>query len=349
MPFQIIRNDITKMQADAIVNTANPNPTYAAGVDQAIYKAAGEKMLLSERKKIGSMDPGDVAVTPAFRLQAKHIIHVVGPAWVDGKQGEIDLLKTCYEKVLKKALSLKCKSIAFPVISSGVYGFPKDIALQVATTALQEFSMHHRMEIYLVVFDKEIYDLSSNVFRDIETYVDEHYVDDASAKNYQGQLEEIELLSERRIQRRKAQDRRRQKQAVMSLEEINFDEKELISDNDKTFQEKLFEYLDQSGMTDSQFYKSLEVSRQWFSKIRSDKYYKPQRNTAIMFCIGLKLDETQTNDLLMRAGFALMPNNKFDLIVKACIHHKLYNIQEINEYLEKQKLPTLTERKGDKK
>lgn len=348
MPFQIIRNDITKVQAEAIVNTANPDPTYAAGVDQAIYKAAGEKMLLSERKKIGSMEPGEVAVTPAYKLQAKYIIHVVGPTWMDGKQGEINLLKTCYEKVLKKAQALKCKSIAFPVISSGVYGFPKDIALQVATTALQEFSMHHRMEIYLVVFDRETYDLSSNVFKDIETYVDENYVDDANAKNYQRRLREIKILSERRIQRRKAAEWESQSSGEVDFESSDFNDK-LISDDDKTFQEKFFEYLDQSGMTDAEFYKSLEVSRQWFSKIRSDKYYKPQRKTAIMFCVGLKLDETQTNDLLMRAGFALMPNEKFDLIVKACIHHKMYNIQEINDYLEKQKLPTLTERKGDKK
>ena len=256
------------------------------------------------------------------------------------------MLKTCYENALKKARSLKCKSIAFPVISSGIYGFPKDVALQVATSTLQEFSMHHRMDITLVVFDKDSYELSGNVFKDIKAYVDENYVADVSTIYYQNRVRELEHMRDRLFKRRKAMDLKRQ-QLEYSLSEITFDEEELIADDQKTFQEKLFEYIDKTGMKDSAFYRPLEISRQMFSKIRCNKYYQPSRETAIVFCISLKLDEAQTADLLSRAGFALMPNNKFDLVIKACILHKQYDFGEINNYLKKLQLPYLIHKKED--
>lgn len=144
MPFQIIRNDITKVKADAIVNTANPKPCIGAGTDSAIYTAAGEAQLLAARKQIGDIAPGQAFHTEAFQLDAKYIIHTVGPVWTDGSHGERDILRSCYEKSLRLAADLKCESIAFPLISSGVYGFPKDEALQIALSEISRFLMTHQ-------------------------------------------------------------------------------------------------------------------------------------------------------------------------------------------------------------
>ena len=147
MPFQIIRNDITKVKADAIVNTANPNVVVGSGTDSAIYHAAGEKELLAERKKIGIMMPGEVAYTPAFNLDAKYIIHTIGPSWIDGNHNEREILHSCYEKSLNLAAELECKSIAFPLIATGVYGFPKDEALQIALAEINKFLLSHDMRV----------------------------------------------------------------------------------------------------------------------------------------------------------------------------------------------------------
>ena len=191
MPFRIIRNDITKVRADAIVNTANPEPIYAGGTDSAIYHAAGARRLLAERKKIGCIEPGEAAVTKAFRLPAKFIIHTVGPAWMDGNNGEFELLASCYRKSLLLAHHLGCRSIAFPLISTGVYGFPKDKALEIA---LAEFSAFLRdeetddedagMDITLVVFDRKAFELSSDLVADVGQYIDENYVETRRAEEY---------------------------------------------------------------------------------------------------------------------------------------------------------------------
>lgn len=176
MPFKIIRNDITKVAADAIVNTANPRATYGGGTDIAIYKAAGIKQLLAERKKIGDIARGDIAVTPAFRLKATYIIHTVGPKWIDGSNGEFDILESCYAKFLKKVAELGCESIAFPLISTGVYGFTRDRALQIAVSVFSRFLMDHDMNIILVVFDKHSYQLSSQLMGEIDLFIGANYV-----------------------------------------------------------------------------------------------------------------------------------------------------------------------------
>lgn len=184
MAFQIIRDDITKVSADAIVNTANPQPTYAAGTDGAIYKAAGADRLLEERKKIGDIETGHVAVTPAFDLDAKYIIHTVGPTWIDGDHGESEAVRSCYSESLKKARELGCESIAFPLIATGVYGFPKDEALQIAISVFSEFLTSEDMKIILVVFDTKAYVLSGKVFDGIDAYIDDNYVEEKSDEEY---------------------------------------------------------------------------------------------------------------------------------------------------------------------
>lgn len=176
MPFQIIRNDITKVRADAIVNTANPEPVYGGGTDAAIYRAAGEEKLLRERRKIGRINAGEVAVTPAFGLQAKYIIHTVGPVWIDGNHREYELLASCYRKSLLIARQLECKSIAFPLISTGVYGFPKDKALDIALDQISAFMENSEMDVTLVVFDRRAFDLSASLQEGVRQFINENYV-----------------------------------------------------------------------------------------------------------------------------------------------------------------------------
>ena len=178
MPFKIVRNDLTKMRADAIVNTANPEPLCAGGTDNAVYEAAGREKLLAERAKIGRMKAGEAALTPAFALDAKYIIHTVGPIWQGGQCGEARQIRLCYENSLRLALEYGCESIAFPLISTGVYGFPKNEALQIALSVFRDFLSEKDMLIYLVVFDRESFALSGKLFADIDSYIDENYVDE---------------------------------------------------------------------------------------------------------------------------------------------------------------------------
>lgn len=353
MPFHIIRNDITKVKADIIVNTANPKPTYGSGTDSAIYKAAGEKELLSARKKIGNIARGDVAVTPAFNLDAKYIIHTVGPIWDGGDKGELDILRSCYEKSLSLALELKCKSIAFPLIATGVYGFPKDKALQIAMSTIQAFLLENAMKVILVVFDKKAFELSGQVIDNIREYVDSNYVKDANKREYyyydspnvelhdyteaeehrNRRIRELRELEAREIidgvyDRDTGKTRRLQdKPDVNTPKKIEIND--LISSSDKTFQEKLFEIIDERGLTGPQVYKNY-VSKQVFSKIQADKDYHPNKYTAIALCLSLHLDVEQTQDLIGRAGWTLSPSSKADLVVKGCILNKEYNIVKIN-------------------
>lgn len=198
MPFQIIRNDITKVKADAIVNTANPKPVVGRGTDSAIYSAAGEKKLLAARKKIGDIAPGDAAYTDAFHLNAKYIIHTVGPAWFGGNKNERDILHSCYRNSLALADKLSCKSIAFPLIATGVYGFPKDEALQIALAEINKFLMDHDMKITLVVFDRHAFELSGRLVGDIDEFIDEHSAHEIRQAEYGGSYHDNRRLDELR-------------------------------------------------------------------------------------------------------------------------------------------------------
>lgn len=184
MPFQIIRNDITKVKADAIVNTANPDPIFSSGTDGALYRAAGEEKLLAERKKIGRIPVGGAALTPAFGLDARYIIHTVGPVWQGGDHGEADAVRLCYRNSLRLAQEHGCESIAFPLISTGTYGFPKEEALQIALAEISGFLAKEDMLVWLVVFDSESFSLSEKLFAEIDSYIDEHYVADRTAEEY---------------------------------------------------------------------------------------------------------------------------------------------------------------------
>ena len=449
MAFKIIRNDITQVCADAIVNTANPQPTYADGTDAAIYKAAGEENLLKERKKIGVIEVGQAVETPAFQLNARYIIHTVGPEWMDGEHGEYDAVRNCYMNSLRLAKRLGCESIAFPLIATGVYGFPKAEALRIAISVFGEFLVDEEMQITLVVFDPESFVMSGKLFSEIDSYIDENYVSiqadaeymdhtvysvgypcedqdyydedqggyededlDESVDETQDEADESALRKSEKKDRRLLFDKRRsaskgqhelRKRDVSSKQDVTKkrslfrkrstskkqSESEIYSEASidsmeidgshfedsspmppkpplptmmqasmgmpasslddimahvaDTWQESLFRLIDEKGFTDVEVYKRANVDRKLFSKIRSNTSYQPKKITAVAFALALQLNIDQTKDMLARAGYALSPSSKFDLIVRYFIENEVYDTYTINLALFEHDQPLLGE------
>jgi O-acetyl-ADP-ribose deacetylase (regulator of RNase III) len=359
MPFRIIRNDITKVKADAIVNTANPKPRIGRGTDSAVYAAAGRERLLAERRKIGEIAPGDAVSTEAFDLDAKFIIHTVGPVWVDGSRGEREVLRSCYAKSLALAAELKCRSIAFPLIASGVYGFPKDEALDIALAEIGKFLIIHEMKVILVVFDRKALELSEQLVGGIDRYIGENSAHELRKAEYgEGCPED----ARRGIAARKVEESFRFHPAEALPEGAAADEElggvlpapvlpdiagksltEVLGSAGETFQQRLFRLIDERGLDDVTVYKKANIDRKVFSRIRCKADYKPQKKTALAFAIALELDLPTTLDLLSRAEIAFSPSSRFDLIVTYFITNGIYNINEINAALFRYGQPTLGE------
>ncbi len=343
MPFQIIRNDITKLPCDAIVNAANPSLLGGGGVDGAIHKAAG-KGLLRECRKLGGCKTGQAKITGGYKLPCQYVIHTVGPEWQGGQNGEKDLLASCYRESLRLALAYDCRSVAFPLISSGVYGYPKEQALKVAVDCITAFLMEHDMLVYLVVFDKSSFQIGEKLFSDIAAFVDDRYVEaqyilrpaQRWERGESAAFDAGELFSPDEQEPPKpigasaslaGQPLPHPAQAPkLSLEEV-------LRQEDESFSQALLRKIDEKGMTDSECYKKANVDRKLFSKIRSDVHYHPSKPTAIAFAIALELNLDETKDLLLKAGFALSHSSKFDLIIEYFITRGIYNVFEINEAL----------------
>ena len=342
MPFKIVRNDITKIKADVIVNTANPNPICASGTDLAIYEAAGKEKLLAERAGIGKIARGDIAVTGAYNLKAKYIIHTVGPVWTDGKNHEFEILENCYRKSLQKALELECERIAFPLISAGVYGFPKDKALQIAVSVFSQFLTENEMEIILVVFDKRSFQLSGQIVGDIDSYIDANYVREIHRKEYpirsrrSTRIKELaeEDFNEEMLQREEDNYPLEEMtdtgmtELLMPLENISLEDQ--LANIGVSFHDKLFELIDEAHLDNKDVWKRANLDRKHFSKIQCDQNYHPKKKTVMALCIALRLDLEQSKDLLARADWAFSPSSKVDLIVQKAIIDKQYDIMQLN-------------------
>ena len=337
MPLQIVRNDITKMTCDAIVNAANPTLLGGGGVDGAIHKAAG-KGLLFECIRLGGCKTGQAKITGGHRLPCRYVIHTVGPKWRGGQNGERELLVSCYLESLKLAAANGCESVAFPLISSGVYGYPKAQAIRVAIEAISSFLIEHDMLVYIVVYDKSSFEISEKLFSDIATFIDDRYVDThieyrRARRGERGesamQVESC-ILPETAVEEQAApyslSVTAAEPNPIISLEDA-------VKQIDESFSEMLLRKIDERGMTDSQCYKKANVDRKLFSKIRGDKNYHPSKTTVIAFAIALELSLSETKDMLMKAGFALSRSNKFDIIIEYFITHGNYNVFEINEAL----------------
>ena len=341
MPFTIVRNNITNMRVDAIVNTANPYPIIGDGTDRAIHEAAGDE-LLAARREIGSIAPGQAAVTPAFNLNAKYVIHTVGPVWIDGKHNEEELLEGCYRNSLKLAQMNKCKSIAFPLISTGTYRFPKGRALQIATKVISQFVLNFDMMVYLVVFDKSSYSLSEKLFKEVESYIDNNYVGERMEEEYSNDLIFSEDIREEILFTK----------STYLYEKASIAEFPIMSDAvcgsieadytnwdnfdfklEKTFSETLLYLIDKKGMTHAEAYNKANIDKKHFHKIKTNKNYKPTKYTVLAFAIALELSLQETKDLMETAGLALSRSILFDVIVSCFIEKKHYDVFELNDVL----------------
>lgn len=329
MPLKIIRNDISKMKTDAIVNAANIKLQKGGGVCGAIFAAAGAKELQAECDKIGYCDVGEAVITSGYKLNAKYIIHTVGPIWEGGNKNEEKLLHNAYSNSLALAKEHGVESIAFPLISSGIYGYPKDEALSIAISAISDFLFLNEMEVYLVIYDKKATLLSEKLFTNIEKYIDDNYVNDLKFSQRPRGIEAYELQSNQLKEVNLLEDRN----DYMELPKESRSLEDLMDQLEDSFTEMLFRLIDEKGMTDVETYKRANIDRRLFSKIRSNVDYKPSKATAIALAIALKLNLDETKDLLRKAGYALSRSDKSDLIIEFFIEEKNYNIFEINEAL----------------
>lgn len=339
MPFEMIRNDITQMQVDAIVNAANTALAPGGGVCGAIFRAAGWDDMQRACREIGHCDAGQAVITKGFDLQAKYVIHTPGPIWQGGTQGEAQLLRSCYISSLQLAKKKKCKSIAFPLISSGIYGYPKAEALRIAVDAISTFLTDNEMQVYLAVFDRSTVFISEKLFSGIQAFIDDNYVEEHRfSRDRQTEL----LFHERQLHEQEMQMPQTFQASMPSMPAAAAEPsgqgkkarslRDLLHQLDDTFSEMLLRLIDEKGMTDVEVYKRANIDRKLFSKIRKSSY-NPSKQTAIALAIALRLNLDETKDLLGRAGYALSHSNKFDVIIEYFISEGIYDIYEINEAL----------------
>ena len=364
MPLLLVRNDITKMNVDAIVNAANPSLLGGGGVDGAIHRAAGPE-LLEECRTLGGCKTGEAKLTRGYRLSAKYVIHTVGPVWRDGQHGEEHLLRSCYRRSLELAAEKGCESVAFPLISSGVYGYPKAEAFQVATSAIAAFLEAHELRVYLVLFDRAAFLLGAERFGEIRDYIDDAYAEAEARRpenrksarwareprdSFEGDTGE--LFSADTLEKAEADacfecapapaaapaptQAKPSKKPLLPLfqkKSADKDLDQLLRQLDEGFSQTLLKLIDEKGMTDVQCYKKANVDRKHFSKIRSDPHYKPSKTTAVAFALALELTLPETQSLLSRAGYTLSHSFLFDIIIEACIQRGIFSVLDVNELL----------------
>lgn len=315
MPLRIVRNDITAMKVDAIVNAANESLLGGRGVDGAIHRAAGPE-LLAECRALGGCKTGQAKITRGYRLPAKYVIHAVGPVWRGGSFGEREQLAGAYRASLELALEQGCQTVAFPLISAGAYGYPKDRALKVAVDAIGDFLLAHEMTVYLVIFDRAAFSIGEKLFADIAAYIDDRYVE--------------QHTSSREEQYRRAAAFAAPMCASAAVP-AGLDE--ALGRLDESFSQMLLRKIDEKGITDAQCYKKANIDRKLFSKIRSDVHYRPSKPTAMAFAVALELPLAEARELLEKAGYAFSHASKFDIIVEYFIARQNYDIFAINEAL----------------
>lgn len=335
MPFTIIRNDITKLCVDAIVNAANTDLAQGGGVCGAIFKAAGARELQTACDKLAPIKTGEAVITPGFNLPAKSVVHTAGPVYRGGKQDEERLLRSCYINSLALAVENKCESIAFPLISSGIYGYPKADALRVATAAVRDFISEHDIDVSLVVFDKAAFAVSEELLGAVESYIDEHYVEEKHDRRRKLLDVEREALSDAEMIQMSMPLPMMADKAIAEAAPVPIGAKldDIVGNLDESFSATLLRLIDTKGKKDSEVYNRANIDRRLFSKIRSNAHYAPSKPTVLAFAVALELTLDQTEDLLGRAGFALSHSRKFDVIVEYFIQSRKYDIFEINEVL----------------
>ena len=342
MAFKILRNDITKVRADAIVNTANPMPVVGRGTDTAVYEAAGWDKLLAARKEIGVIERGQSAWTPAFNLKkhdVKYIIHTIGVFYQDGNHGEKEILRSCYQTALKTAADLNCKSVAIPLLATGNYRFPKDLALQIAVDEISRFLLEHEVDVLLVVYDKESYKISEKVFDDVEDFLfdnldgyeveEEHVLYNRSFDTVIDSLQSEGLFESTRAVRLEPDFTEEKKIAPIDIDAF------IRSSKDKlNFQNTLMQLIADRKLDNVTVYKKACIDKKFFSKIISNKDYVPKKHTVMALGLALELPLEEYESFLASAGYAFMPSSKFDLIIKYCVMNQIYNLINVDVILD---------------
>lgn len=342
MAFKILRNDITKVRADAIVNTANPIPVIGRGTDSSIYEAAGREQLLEARRKIGVIERGQSIWTPSFNLRkhgVKYIIHTSGIIYRDGNHGEKDILRSCYQTALTIAAELNCKSVAIPLLASGNYRFPKDLALQIAVEEISRFLLEHEVDVFLVVYDAESYKISEKLFDDVEDFLSDNL------DGYEVEEEHIQYkASYNTVIGSLSADRIFESARAVQSEPILSEEKKIApidvdafirSSKDKlNFQNTLMHLIADRKVDNSVIYKKACIDKKFFSKIISNKDYVPKKHTVMALGLALELPLEEYERFLASAGYAFMPSSKFDLIIKYCVMNHIYNLINVDVILD---------------
>lgn len=338
MSFRIIRNNITKVSCDAIVNTANPMPVIGRGTDSAIYKAAGKEELLSARKQVGIIERGKSAWTEAFNLKSngiKYIIHTVGVSYCDGKNGETDILRNCYSSSLNMAKELGCKSVAIPLLATGFYSFPKEIGLQIAIDEISRFLIKNEIDVTLVVYDRKSYLISEKLFDDIQSFIDDNFsvsekhilCDDMFAV-------ESSCMGELFEEHREETSKRSKKPNRKKISPIDVDAFITQSKTNLNFQNTLQQLIADRKLENSAVYTKALIDRKFFSKIISNKDYVPKKMTVMALGLALELKFDEYVSFLASAGYAFMPSSKFDVIIKYCVLNEIYNLVEVDMILD---------------
>lgn len=317
MPLLMVRNDITKMETDAIVCPANRLLMQAAGTSHAVFSAAGERKLEAALKKFGPQKIGDVVVTEGFNLKTKYIIHAVCPQWRGGRQNEEGILYDLYTNVLKRAVELGLESIAFPLLSTGNSLYPRKLAFDIAMRAINDFTGRHEILVYIVLYDQRSVDISRELSDIMDEYIDDNYVagHDESFSKYQKFIKDKGLDEE-------------------SLTPVAPDMLgAILNEKNETFVEMLLRLIDERGLTDPEVYHRANIDRKLFSKIKNTEGYTPTKKTILALAVALRLTKGESAELLMKAGYAFSNSSRFDLIVGYFIEHRRYDVYEINKVL----------------
>lgn len=353
MPWNIVRGDISRMSADAIVNAANSSLRQGSGVCGAIFAAAGEDELRRACDKIGHCETGSSVITPAFRLHARYIIHTVGPIWVDGQQGEEQLLRSAYESALMLAKENGCESMAFPLISAGIYGYPKEQALQIALQSFESFLSREDMEITLVIYDHSNPLSNRRLYQDVQRFVSYNYYDNSAPISYANCSYSCREEAPKSAEKKETRPRWRKKEAIESCgaafpcPETDYDAsvpapslassdmkelERLLNSPEASFSSTLFRLIDEKGLKDVDVYKGANLDRKLFSKLRREDYH-PSKYTVVALAISMKLSLDETQDLLNRAGLSFDRSSKFDIIAEYFLRNRIFDIFEINKVL----------------
>lgn len=347
MPLEIVRNDITRMEVDAIVNAANNELLGGGGVDGAIHRAAGPR-LLEECRTLNGCETGQAKITRGYNLPAQYVIHTVGPIWHGGDRGERALLASCYQSSLALAKEYHCETVAFPLISAGVYGYPKAEAMQVAVEEISRFLLDNDMTVYIVVFTGDTVELGGKLFKEVTAYIDdvyvaEHYDPDREARRSLRRHEDApsEAKTHGLFRRAHREDTARNETIFADTADMESARpvapaaslEDMLGQLDEGFSEMLLRKIDERGISDAACYKRANVDRRLFNKIKNNPAYRPSKQTALAFAIALELPMNEARELLMKAGYAFSHSDKADIVVEYCIMTGNYNLIEINQVL----------------